>query len=246
MRMFRKITLAALITVLALGLSGCIVRRAEDVDNRTETRNVSKFDEVDFSGYGRVEVVPGDTYELELNGPADLLNKIKTEVRGDTLYIGRDAGWEIWLFGMGDRKIDITITVPMLSRIKVAGAGDVIIDGMEADSFEFDLSGAGTLRGDDLRLGELLIDMSGAGSASLSGRVDDQEIVISGAGEYEGGDLESKRTRVDMSGAGNATVWATESLDIEASGAGSVKYWGDPDVNQDVSGAGTVHGLGDK
>ncbi|MDO8987892.1 MAG: head GIN domain-containing protein [Coriobacteriia bacterium] len=244
--MFRKIAMTTLIAVLALGLTGCIVRRAEDVENRAESRAVTKFDTVDFSGYGRVEIVQGDTYELELNGPADLLDKVTTEVHGDTLYIGRDAGWEIWLFGMGDRKIDVTITAPTLSKIKVAGAGDVIIDGLEADSFEFELSGAGTLRGEDLRLGDLGIEMSGAGTAALSGRVDDQQIIISGAGEYEGGDLESKRTRVDMSGAGNATVWATESLDIEASGAGSVKYWGDPDLRQDVSGAGTVHGLGDK
>jgi len=244
--MTRKILTLVLAAVLVLGLSGCIVRRASDTDTKTETREVQDFTAVDFAGFGDVTVIQGDEYELELSGPTDLVDRIKTEVHGDTLYIDRDGKWEIWILGMGNRQVDIKITVPELKELNVEGAGVVNIDGLEGESFEFELSGAGELRGADLKLGDLVVVMSGAGSAKLSGQVDSQKVVISGAGEYDAEDLKSRMTTVDMSGAGSASIWATESLDVTASGAGGVKYWGDPDVRQEVSGAGTVSDQGDK
>lgn len=240
MIMLRKAFLLVLITVLSLGLAGCIVRRASDTDTRTESRDVDGFSAIEFAGFGDVKVVQGDEYDVELSGPADLVGRITTEVHGDTLYIGRDSKWELWILGTGNRQVDIAITVPELEKIKVEGAGVVNIDGLEGESFEFDLSGAGELRGRDLKLTDLVVDMSGAGSARLTGSVDTQKVVISGAGEYDAQDLESRTTSVDMSGAGSAKVWATETLDVDASGAGSVKYWGEPDVRQEVSGAGSV------
>jgi len=244
--MARKIAVVVLAVLLVLGLSGCIVRRASDTDTTTESRDVQDFTAVDFAGFGNLTIVQGDQYELELSGPTDLVDRIETEVHGDTLYIARDAKWEIWILGLGNRQVDITITVPELKELNVEGAGVVTIDELEGESFEFDLSGAGELRGADLKLGDLVVDMSGAGSAKLSGQVDTQKVVISGAGEYDAEDLESRMTTVDMSGAGSASVWATESLDVTAAGAGGVKYWGDPDVRQEVSGAGSVSDQGDK
>jgi len=244
--MTRKILALVLAVVLVLGLSGCIVRRASDTDTTTESRDVQDFSAVDFAGFGDLTVIQGDEYALELSGPTDLVERIETEVHGDTLYIARDAKWEIWILGMGNRQVDITITVPELKELSVEGAGVVNIDGLEGESFEFDLSGAGELQGKDLKLDELIVDMSGAGAAELSGVVDTQKVVISGAGEYNAEDLESRVTSVDMSGAGSASVWATETLDVTADGAGSVKYWGNPDVRQEVSGAGSVQDEGDK
>jgi len=244
--MARKAILLALIVVLSLGLSGCIVRRASDTDTSTESRDVDGFNAIEFAGFGDVKIVQGDEYDVELSGPTDLVERITTEVHGDTLYIGRDSKWELWILGTGNRQVDIAITVPELEKIKVEGAGVVNIDGLEGESFEFDLSGAGELRGKDLNLTELVVDMSGAGSATLSGVAQTQQVVISGAGEYDAKELKSRKTSVDMSGAGSAMVWATETLDVEAAGAGGVKYWGDPDVRQEVSGAGSVSDQGDK
>lgn len=244
--MIRRVLALTLVVALAFGMSGCIVRRASETDTTTESREVDEFSAVDFSGFGNIQVVQGDEYGLQLSGPTDLVDRIETEVRGDTLYIDRDGSWEIWILGMGNRQVDITITVPELKELKVEGAGLVNIDGLEGASFEFDLSGAGALEGKDLKLGELIVDMSGAGAATLSGQADVQKVAISGAGEYNAEELETRVTSVDMSGAGSADVWVTQTLDITADGAGTVNYWGDPDVRQEVSGAGTVHDQGDK
>lgn len=244
--MVRKIALLTLVAALVVGLSGCVLRRAEESEARTESRDVEAFDEVEFTGYGTLKIEQGPDYAVEVSGPGDEIDRLKTEVRGDTLVIGQEERFEFWLFGWGTREVEVRMTVPDLSKVQVSGAGDVNIDGLETESFEFRLSGAGQLTGRDLDLGELVVEMSGAGRAELSGAADSQEIVISGAGEYDAADLETRDTRIDMSGAGTATVWAEDTLDVKASGAGSVNYYGNPDVDSDVSGAGTLDDRGDR
>ena len=244
--MMRRVVLVMLIVTVAAALSGCVVRRAEDTETRSETRTVSGFDEVEFSGYGSLDIVQGDRFELELTGPADLVERTETEVKGDTLFIGQKASWTFWLFNVGSRKIDVRLVVPELSAVEVSGAGDVTIDGLEGDSFEFRLSGAGELSGSDLDLDELTVDMSGAGKTELDGTADNQDITVSGAGEFDGRDLKGRDVRIEMSGAGKATVWAEDDLEIQASGAGSVEYYGNPNVTSDLSGVGSVEDRGER
>ena len=73
----RRILLAMMIAVLALGLSGCIVRRVPVEPQRTETREVEEFDRLSFSGYGTLLVEQGDDYELEISGPGDVVDRLE-------------------------------------------------------------------------------------------------------------------------------------------------------------------------
>ena len=244
MKMTRRIVMASLIAALVLGLSGCVLSPVEAAEDRTESRDVSGFDAVDFAGIGNLEVVQGSRYELELSGSGDVLDRVRTEVSGDTLRIDSDNGWWPWLFRSNVESIDVKLTVPELSRLEVSGLGEVNIDEFAGDSFEFRLSGAGELQGRNIDFDELVVELSGAGKVDLSGRARSQEIRISGAGEYDARDLESADALVVMSGAGSAKIWATDTLDAEASGAGSVDYWGDTNVTSDVSGAGSIHDRG--
>lgn len=243
--MVRRVFLTAMVLVMALGLSGCIVRKVDSGPERTESRDVSGFEEVSFSGYGSMEVKQGSRYQLKLSGPSDVLERVDTEVRGDTLYIEWDTP-RFTLLGVTEPDLEIELTVPDLSRLEVSGAGDVSIGGLETKVLELDLSGATDLFVTDLDAEELVVDMSGAGSAELDGVVKNQEATISGVGSYDGRDLESETARVEMSGAGSAIVWAEDTLDIEVSGAGSVEYYGSPSVTQDISGVGSVNGRGDR
>lgn len=244
--MARKITLILLAGVLVLGLSGCILRPAGSSRERTETPDVQDFDSIDFEGWGNLTIEQGDEFEVTITGPGDQVDRLRTEVRGDTLrmYMGPRA--EFWLFGMGDRSLDIHVTMPELTALEMSGAGTVEIDGIDTREFELDLSGAADLQADDIDVQDLVVVMSGAGTATMSGTAVTQDVEISGAGHFDGGDLEGRDVTMDMSGAASSTVWATRNLDVSVSGAGSVEYYGDPDVDRDISGAGTIHDLGDK
>lgn len=244
--MIRRIVAVVLAIVLVMGLSGCIVRRAEVSEPRSEDRDVSGFEAVDFSGFGRVTIEQGDEYEVTVTGSGDLVDRLDTEVRGDTLYIDLESRFEFWLFSLGDRDLDIKVVMPELTALNISGAADVDVEGFEADALDLELSGAGELVANDLDVRDLTVEMSGAGSVRLDGVADTQDITISGAVDFDGRDLEGKDVTVEMSGAGSATVWARDTLEATVSGAGSVEYYGDPRVDKNVSGAGTVNDRGDK
>lgn len=243
--MFRRVLIAAMVAALALGLSGCIVRRVEIEKPSSESRRIDKFDAVSFSGYGGLTVKEGSRYDVEIDGPQSAVDRVKTEVRGDTLYIEWQDGWFGW-WRFSDSQLDIVVTTPSIERLELSGAGEVKMDGFTGDAFTFDLSGAGSLDAQDIEFDELSITLSGAGGADVSGVVGSQSVSISGAASYDARDLECRDADVEMSGAGSATVWATDRLDIRLSGAGSVDYYGTPKVTQDISGLGSVQGRGDR
>lgn len=243
--MMRKTLAIVLLGALALGSSGCVVRQVELGGTRNETRDLESFDQIELAGYGNLTVVQGAGYEIELSGADSVLDRLSTEVRGDTLYIEQDDPWFRW-WTFSEPGLDLVVTVPELTRIAVAGAGEVTMDDFEGEEFEFRLSGAGSFSADDVRFEDLRVTLSGAGSAELSGEVDSQRVEISGAGSYDGKDLRSSSARVEMSGAGNAVVWVEDDLDLDLSGAGSVEYYGDPRVSQDLSGLGSVQRRGDR
>lgn len=244
--MVRKVTLIVLAAVLMLGLSGCILRPAGSSQEKTETPDLKDFDSIDFEGWGNLTIEQGDEFEVTITGPGDQVDRLKTEVRGDTLRMYMAPRAEFWLFTFGNRALDIHVTMPELTALEVDGAGMVEIDGVQTEAFELDLSGAADVQAHDLDVKELLVILSGAGTARMSGTAVTQDIEISGAGDFDGGDLEGRDVTLDMSGAASSRVWATSSLDVVVSGAGSVEYYGDPDVDRDISGAGTIDGLGDK
>lgn len=244
--MMKRIGLAVLAIVLVLALPGCIVRRVDSGDVRTESRDVEGFNQVVFDGYGNLTVEQGDTYSLELSGTQSVLDQVTTKVSGDRLYIDFSTGPRIWLFNIGEQRLDIKLTVPELTELEVNGAGDVTMDSIKGDKLEYRLSGAGKLSARDIEVRDLTIKMSGAGAAEVGGKATVQDISISGAGSYDARDLESRDAVVEMSGAGQAIVWATGTLDITASGAGSVEYYGNPDVTSNVSGAGSIHDRGSR
>jgi hypothetical protein len=245
--MVRKVAIIALVGVLAVGTSGCVLRKAEGTERRSEEREVSGFDSVEFDGWGALTIEQGDEYALTVSGADELLDRLETEVRGDTLRISMAPKTEIWFFGTPDRDIEMKLTVPELSRLEVNGAGAVELDGIEGDSLELELDGAADVNGVDFDLEDLSVVLSGAGHVELDGRADRQSVDISGLGAFDGSELEGRDGEVMMSGAGAATVWVTDTLEVDLTGLGSIEYYGDPDVETGrMDGAGSIDSLGDK
>jgi len=242
---FRRVVVVTVVAALALGLSGCIVRRVDTEKPRVESRAVESFDAVSFSGYGDLVIKRGPRRDVEINGPESVIERIETQVRGDTLHIDWKSGWFGW-WNFSGSNVEIVVTMPEIQALDVSGAGDVTMDDFTGEDFAFELSGAGSFKAQDIEFDEVSVDLSGAGAAELSGMVANQTVSISGVGEYDARDLESKTARVEMSGAGSASVWAKDSLNVDLSGAGSVEYYGDPRVSQDISGVGSVNARGDR
>lgn len=211
----------------------------------TEERPVRDFTAVNFTGFGELTLIQGETEALTIETDDNLLPYIKTTVDQGTLTIGFDDGLSIPLF-KPTQSIRYQLTVKTLTVLELSGAGTVVAAPLTTDHLTLVESGAGAIKLANLTADAITVEMSGAGSVDLAGAVTQQTVVLSGLGNYEASDLASQITEVTLSGAGEATVWASEQLDAEMSGAGSISYYGSPQTNVSSSGIGNVKHLGEK
>lgn len=212
--------------------------------NETRRFEVSGFDAIELRWFGDLVVSQGDSEGLEVEGDAELLEKVHARVDGGTLVLELGQDWLERLFGglrfLGRSPLVYRVKVSSLRRVAVSGRGTLTMPSLETDELTLAVSGQGEMRIDDLRARELAVRISGRGEMALKGAVDDARIDITGSGEVEFPGLRSKRARVRISGHGEAEVNAEEDLDVGISGYGRVRYHGDPKVTQSIAGAGRV------
>lgn len=215
-----------ILIIMGMAISACTFTISYDEGSGVvvnETRKVSGFDEVSFTGIGTLYITMGEEELLEIEAEDNIMPRILTQVRGNRLEIGFDTDrWERLI--RPTEPIRFFLTVRSLEELNLSGLGDVQLE--------------------EIELERLAITLSGAGRVEASGEVGYQEINVTGAGTYNGEDLLSERTDVNLSGAGSATVWVTEFLDVNISGLGNVRYYGDPEVRETVTGLGTLEDLG--
>ena len=254
MNKFTKILLFVLIIVAAT--IACAVPFNPSVVNGSGDiivveRQVSDFEEILVSGVGKVIVTQGETESLTIETDDNLMEYIKTEVRGNTLEIGftKDTSFSP---GGGSKILEPTdgfifrVSVVDLYALSVSGAAKFEVKKLKTDQLAIKLSGAGDVKVDDLNATQLDVVISGAGNVDLTGKAEVQEIKLSGFGRYQADDLESQEAVVTISGAGGAEVWVTEILDVTISGAGDVKYYGNPSITPEITGVGRIQSLGEK
>jgi hypothetical protein len=215
-----------------------------------EDRDVSGFDKIMMAGLGRIIITQGDRESLSIETDDNLMEYIRTEVKGDTLEI--DFSDDVFLSSSTRMSLEpsagiiFKISVIDLEKVYVSGAADVQAEKLKTDRFEISFSGAGDIKIDDLNASQLEVNLSGAGDVDLAGKVDSQDINLSGLGSFRAFDLESQEASVTISGAGGIELWVTDTLDVVISGAGDVEYYGNPSVIPQISGLGRIQGLGEK
>jgi Putative auto-transporter adhesin, head GIN domain len=213
----------------------------------SENRDVSGFDAIDFSSFGKVNIIQGDVESLNISGPDNIVPLIKTYVRNGTLVIETDSGLT---FGpsssIKDNLLTFTIVAKELTSLNISGLGDVQVETLATPSMDINMSGAGRVLQNQITTDNLNINLSGLGGVDISGQATTANINISGAGSVNAPDLQLQTANVGVSGLGGATLWVTDQLTGEISGAGSVSYYGNPQVSTNVSGAGNFKSLGNK
>lgn len=238
--------LISLILAATLLLSACNINVVNGSGKVTaESRAVSNFHAVSFTGFGELTLVQGETEALTIETDDNLLPYIKTTVSQGVLTIGFGDG-ALTPILRPTQSIRYRLTVKTLTTLELSGAGTVEATELTADHLALTESGAGEIKVAKLAASDVTVDLSGAGAVQLAGEVTRQSVTLSGLGDYAAGDLASQTAEVTLSGAGAATVWVSEHLTTDLSGAGTIKYYGSPQLNSNSSGVGKVQSLGAK
>ena len=219
-------------SVALLALTGCaLVPRGPVV---SEDREIEAVTTVVLDTSGDLTIREGEP-SLVIHAPASVLERLTSDVTGDTLTLGATPGSP----GFTLSRVSYELTLPSLEGIEINGSGDVESD-VPGDSLGITIDGSGDLDIEDIDASEVTIEISGSGDVDLSGRTDDFTLSIDGSAEVRADELDAARVSIDLDGSGDIAVAASDTLDVSIAGSGSVVYEGSPEVTQEISGSGEV------
>jgi len=245
-------TVFASLIILSMLLSSCSILTNMGVRVITpsntiisENRDVSGYHAIEFSTFGKINVMQGDKESLNISGPDNLVSEINTTVSNGTLIIKTKDNISVNSFN-SQNVLTFTIVVKDLTTLTVSGVGEVQVETLTTPSMDLTLSGAGHVQMNQLTTDNLKVTLSGAGGLDISGSAIQATINISGAGSVNAPDFNIQTANITISGLGSATLWATNQLTGTISGAGSVSYYGSPQTNTNTTGLGQFKSLGSK
>jgi hypothetical protein len=229
----------SLIIVPALFLSACSVAESTPSGpSGTRSFDLSGFDKVELAGSDDVRIVAGPAFSVEASGPEKTLEKLKIEVSGSTLSIGRkrsiSMGWN------NDKSALVTVTMPLIKEASVAGSGDMLIDRVETPDFVADLAGSGKLNVKSAKVEKLSISIAGSGDVTLAGSTKNIDISIAGSGSVMAKDVSATDASVSIAGSGNVDARASGVASVSVAGSGDVTITGTANCKTSKMGSGEV------
>jgi len=225
----------AVVTTILIVIASCnVIGEIGSGNVIRQDRKVSAFNGIEVSGAFDVVLIQGTTTSVTVEADDNLMDLIKTEVKGNTLEI--DTKKPI----SHSKSLKVFVTFTELKSIECSGAVNLESQGkLTLTELSIDGSGASNSKL-DLAVDRLTIDCSGGSKLKLSGTAKDVGVDASGAVDLFAFDFIAENYKLSISGAGKAEINATKNLNVDISGAASVRYKGSPNIYQDISGAGSV------
>jgi hypothetical protein len=208
--------------------------------NNSDDRDVKNFNGVAAAGPINVIVTLGNSESCRLEGDADALASIVTEVKGNVLVIRPQTSITSWTRKYEGKKITAYVTAKELASLTVSGDGNLSVNGkISTGSLTTTVSGSGSIKA-TADVDNYSGVISGSGAINITGGADHAKVVISSSGTFAGKSFSTKTLTSTISGSGTVNIAVSESIRAVISGSGSVNYSGNPSVDKTIVGSGGV------
>ena len=208
--------------------------------NNGDDRDVKNFNGVAAAGPINVIVTLGNSESCRLEGDAEALASIVTEVKGNVLVIRPQTSITSWTRKYEGKKITAYVTAKELASLTVSGDGNLTVNGkISTGSLATTVSGSGSIKA-TADVDNYNGVISGSGAINITGGADHAKVVISSSGTFAGKSFSTKTLTSTISGSGTVNIAVSESIRAVISGSGSVNYSGNPSVDKTVVGSGGV------
>ena len=213
----------------------------------TERRDMAlRFNAISMYNNVNVTLVQSNHPHLELTCPKNLIDKVTTEIQGDTLFIKNENEYN-WLRSY-DYSIDLTVYYDSLREITFASVGDLCctdpIRGYGIETLETigDIPTTVWIRNFNLNIIEGCGDINlalncdvmknnfinGTSNVTLTGTAEYMEIIMRSYGVVHAENLNSNFVRVQSHSTNDAYVWPRTKLTVWLYSIGNVYYKGHP------------------
>ena len=211
---------ALLLLIAGCDTRGCNVQITHSTKGsgveKTETRTVGAFDEVESSNGIEVDVDVGAAGPVELTGDDNLLPLIETEVQGHRLRVHTKAGASY------DGHVRVHVPAKELKSASATSGSSLSAKAVKAPSFVIEATSGATLK--------------------ASGASDDVRARVTSGATVDASGLEAKSVEIDASSGAAVQLHATESVTGSASSGASITVAGNPkarSVSQSSGGSAT-------
>ncbi len=243
-----------LLTAIFFAISMCAFTQPQQAINDNTSvmteRPVSGFSSIRIQGPFDVYITQGTSESLKLDAPAEILNRMVTEVNGSVLNIHNkhdnwSAGPKSWYSDKSwwhtHKRITIYVTAKLLNKVSVSGSGHIFFsNSIAANDFKLMVRGSGQIDG-AIVVKTLKGRISGSSHIKLSGKAENSTVRISGSGYFSARELFTLNSAVHVSGSGHADINANEKVDAVVRGSANVSYTGDAKmINASKSGSGVI------
>ena len=185
-------------------------------DRYTETYELDAFTGVNLKMVADVTIEQGDGYFVKVNAQERIHETLLTEVNNGVWNIDTDVCVK------KHDDIDIVITIPSLSYVKLEGVGDITVSDFED-------------------IDRLDVELDGVGDINLEGSVTTLDIDFDGVGDISAFYMYADYVFIKHDGTGDIEVSASTQLTIDHDGVGDVDYMGSPAVSLDFDGVGSIN-----
>jgi len=158
----------------------------------------------------------GGEWRVMVSGDENLLDVVRTRVRGNTLEVDTDGAHDLET----ELPLVIEIQMPELRALDLSGASSADVAGLDASTLALSLSAATRVR--------------------AQGKAQKLRAKGSGASVLELGELRVERAEIRLSGASCARVYCSETARAELSGASTLVLRGPAALDLDASGVSRV------
>lgn len=236
-----------LATGLLLPLAACSVASGTSDDGTpgvaaqgtggTRTYAIADFTEVELRGADNVDIRVGPGFSVRADGDSELLDHLKISREGNVLRIGRTrtTGWS-W----GGGRAKISVTMPALAAVGVAGSGDLTADRAQGPSFRGSVAGSGNLSVGTVAVDRAEVSLAGSGDARLAGTAKQLTVEIAGSGDVDANGLTASAASVSVAGSGGVRAQVDGPAKVSVMGSGDVDLGAKARCQTSKMGSGSV------
>ena len=187
----------------------------------SDVRPVSSLTTLDINNMKRIDIKidvrVGPAPSLVVEADSNLQPLIHSEVSGNTLRIWSDSNIR------SSNGIHVIYTTPHLKKVTIAGAGRLVVSGLNGDDFSLEQRGSmkSELSGKVARFDVANNDSGRINAAALvSGNTD---AVQNGSGSIQLGNVRGERINVAVNGSGHISAsGSVQRLDANVNGSGDI------------------------
>lgn len=193
-----------------------------------QTRSLPFFNKISYEGYGSIFLEPSDNPAIKVQSSADYSPEhIRTEVRNETLYV-----WYDFKSANNDpfdhQRVDVYLYYPALTHLELNGK--IRVDAIQPICSEnFSITATGNI---DLRLPmevkHLTAKFTGEINASLTGKVNHEDIIFTGRGALNTLELHAQTAQIHTDGKAQIYLPYIASMQAMAAGMSEIVYRNTP------------------